>query len=76
MNDALLCCSGARSIQRDLEAQLAIVTDNDELRRKFHRERHRLFQHGTLVNANILKEPSRLAPFWGPLFMRVFRNFF
>lgn len=67
---------GARSIQRDLEAQLAILTDNDELRSKFHQERRRLFQHGNLVTSATFRQPSRLAPIWAPLFMRVFRNFF
>lgn len=67
---------GARSIQRDLEAQLAILTNNEELREKFHRERIRLFQNGTLVTSETFKQLSRVAPFWGPLFMRIFRNFF
>jgi CDP-diacylglycerol---glycerol-3-phosphate 3-phosphatidyltransferase len=67
---------GARSIQRDLECQLAIVTDNKELRSKFHCERQRLFQHGTFVTSATFKQLSRMAPFWGPLFMRIFRNFF
>ena len=68
--------SGARSIQRDLEAQLAIVTDNKELRRKFHRERLELFRFGHRINSESFKQISRLTPFWAPLFMRVFRNFF
>jgi len=67
---------GARSIQRDLEAQLAILTDNEDLRLKFHHERRRLFQFGSLITSETFKQSSRLAPFWGPLFMRVFRNFF
>ena len=67
---------GARSIQRDLEAQLAILTDNAELRLKFHHERRRLFQYGSLVTSETFKQTSRLGPYWGPLFMRVFRNFF
>jgi CDP-diacylglycerol--glycerol-3-phosphate 3-phosphatidyltransferase len=67
---------GARSIQRDLEAQLAIVTNNEELRRKFHDERLRLFQYGTAVTSKTFKQLSRVGPFWGPLFMRIFRNFF
>lgn len=71
-----LICLGARSIQRDIEAQLAIVTNNPELRTKFHRERTRLFQHGTLVTSQTFKQTSRLAPFWAPLFMKIFRNFF
>ncbi|CAF3777736.1 unnamed protein product [Rotaria sp. Silwood1] len=67
---------GARSIQRDLEAQLVILTNNEELRAKFHRERIQLFQYGTLVTSNTFKQISRIPPFWGPLFMRIFRNFF
>ncbi|CAF4771444.1 unnamed protein product, partial [Rotaria sp. Silwood2] len=57
---------GARSIQRDLEAQLAILTDNEELRAKFHRERIRLFQYGTLATSDTFKQLTRIAPFWGP----------
>lgn len=67
---------GARSIQRDLEAQLAILTNNKELRLKFHRERLKLFQHGSLITSETFKQTARIAPFWGPLFMRLFRNFF
>ncbi|CAF1306052.1 unnamed protein product [Adineta steineri] len=67
---------GARSIQRDLEAQLAILTDNQELRKKFHHECKRLFQNGTHVTSETFKQSSRIAPVWGPLFMRIFRNFF
>ncbi len=67
---------GARSIDRDLEAQLAIVTSNEELGAKFHRERVRLFQYGTSVTSETFKHLSRAPPFWGRLFMRIFRNFF
>lgn len=67
---------GARSIQRDLEAQLAIITNNEELRSKFHHERMKLFQYGTLVTSETFKHSSRMPPFWGRLFMRIFRNFF
>ncbi|CAF1111286.1 unnamed protein product, partial [Didymodactylos carnosus] len=67
---------GARSIQRDLEAQLCIITDNRELRLKFHQERVRLFQYGHAVSSQTFKHPSRIAPFWAPYFMKVFRNFF
>ncbi|CAM4836987.1 unnamed protein product [Rotaria magnacalcarata] len=67
---------GVRLIQCDLEVQLAILTDNEELRTKFREERIRLFQYGTLVTSNAFKQLSRLVPFWGPLLMRIFRNFF
>ncbi|CAF3291662.1 unnamed protein product [Rotaria socialis] len=67
---------GARSIRRDLEAQLAIVTNNEELSAKFHRERIQLFQYGAIVTSDTFKQLSRGVPFWGPLFMRFFRNFF
>ncbi|CAF1487969.1 unnamed protein product, partial [Adineta ricciae] len=67
---------GARSIRRDLEAQLAILTNNETLRTKFHRERSRLFQYGTNVTGETFKQTSRIAPLWGPLFMKIFRNFF
>ncbi|UJR15015.1 hypothetical protein I4U23_001992 [Adineta vaga] len=67
---------GARSIQRDLEAQLAILTNNESLRMKLHRERQRLFQYGTSVTGETFKQSSRIAPLWGPLFMKIFRNFF
>ena len=67
---------GARSIQRDLEAQLAIITNNDELRQKFHRERLQLYQYGNIVTSETFKHFSRAPPIWAPLFMKVFRNFF
>ncbi|CAF1547044.1 unnamed protein product [Rotaria sp. Silwood1] len=67
---------GVRSIKRDLEAQLAIVTNNEELYAKFHHERIRLFQYGTLVISDPFKQLSRAPPFWSPLFMKISRNFF
>ncbi|CAF1664138.1 unnamed protein product [Rotaria magnacalcarata] len=73
-NDGQSKC--VRLIQCDLEVQLAILTDNEELRTKFREERIRLFQYGTLVTSNAFKQLSRLVPFWGPLLMRIFRNFF
>jgi CDP-diacylglycerol--glycerol-3-phosphate 3-phosphatidyltransferase len=74
--DFVFVVIGARSIQRDLEAQLAILTNNEELRSKFHQERMRLFQYGTKVSSETFKQSSRFPPLWGPLFMKLFRNFF
>ena len=42
-----------RSVEKDLETQIVVVTSNDELRDRLQRERDDLFKHGTLVNAQV-----------------------
>ena len=42
-----------RSVEKDLETQIVVVTSNGELRDRLQRERDDLFKHGTLVNAQV-----------------------
>ena len=42
-----------RSVEKDLETQIVVVTSNEELRDRLQRERDDLFKHGTLVNAQV-----------------------
>ena len=42
-----------RSVEKDLETQIVVVTSNEELRDRLQRERDDLFKHGALVNAQV-----------------------
>ena len=42
-----------RSVEKDLETQIVVVTSNEGLRDRLQRERDDLFKHGTLVNAQV-----------------------
>lgn len=61
---------GERSVRRDLETQLAIVTENAELRRKMHEECQRLFENALPV------EKNRPIPAWVQAMVTLFRDYF
>lgn len=61
---------GERSVRRDLETQLAIVTENPELRRKMHEECQRLFEYALPV------EKDRPIPAWVQAMVTMFRGYF
>ncbi|RZC37941.1 CDP-diacylglycerol--glycerol-3-phosphate 3-phosphatidyltransferase, mitochondrial [Asbolus verrucosus] len=61
---------GERSVKRDLETQLAIVTENAELRKNFHQECQRLYKFG------IPADTQREVPKWVHAFVFLFRNYF
>nr|CAG4640155.1 EOG090X08SX [Daphnia pulex] len=67
---------GYRSVYRDLEAQLAVVTINPTLRDQLHRERKNLFQQADLVNGTTFNHPDRKIPLWVRFVIKVFRRFF
>lgn len=60
---------GERSVKRDLETQLAIVTENEDLRKKLHDECHHLYKL-----ALPLKE--RDIPLWVYAMVFFFRDYF
>ena len=55
---------GYRSVEKDLEAQVTIVTKNEELQKTLHNEQIRLFQSSEAVNEETLTEKKRPIPFW------------
>ncbi|CAH1795231.1 unnamed protein product, partial [Owenia fusiformis] len=67
---------GYRSVYRDLESQLAIVTENQELRQQLHLEQQKLYSLSTPVNAETFRQPDRYVPMWIRLVIRVIKTFF
>uniref|UniRef100_A0A914VQ02 CDP-diacylglycerol--glycerol-3-phosphate 3-phosphatidyltransferase n=1 Tax=Plectus sambesii TaxID=2011161 RepID=A0A914VQ02_9BILA len=67
---------GYRSVHRDLEAQLVIVTENEGLKQRLREERTRLFEYSSLVDANTFRRPDHRVSFWVRVMSRFIRNFF
>ncbi|XP_044759733.1 CDP-diacylglycerol--glycerol-3-phosphate 3-phosphatidyltransferase, mitochondrial [Coccinella septempunctata] len=61
---------GERSVKRDLETQLAILTENEELQRKMHEECQSLYKFGLPM------EENRAVPKWVHGFVYIFRTYF
>jgi CDP-diacylglycerol--glycerol-3-phosphate 3-phosphatidyltransferase len=56
---------GQRSLIRDLECQVAMVTQNTSLRKSLHEECSGLFEHGKDVSLRqIENNPQRKLPLW------------
>ncbi|KAF9581868.1 CDP-diacylglycerol--glycerol-3-phosphate 3-phosphatidyltransferase [Lunasporangiospora selenospora] len=55
---------GYRSIVRDLEAQLFLVTSNTQLRQNLHEELHNLRVHVQPVTEETFNAPERQVPAW------------
>lgn len=61
---------GERSVKKDLETQLAIVTENPVLKKQLHEECQRLYRFGRPA------ETDRDVPNWVHAFVFFFRNYF
>lgn len=61
---------GQRSVTKDLETQLVIITENEELRKEMNKECLRLYQMG------LPAETERKAPLWVNAFVSLFRSYF
>lgn len=68
--------SGARSVHRDLETQLALVTINETLRQKLLEEQQQLYNRGTPFTSEVASQPDRKPPFWVKTVLSFFKNFF
>jgi hypothetical protein len=69
--------TGCRSVSRDLETQIAIVTKNPQLRQSLLEERERLYASSTPFNSETLSKPDRKhTPLWVHVIMRLFRGLF
>jgi len=67
---------GYRSVERDLETQMVVVTSNEGLRDRLKEERDALFKFGTPVTAQTWEEAGRAVPWWVARVVGIARNFF
>lgn len=64
---------GERSVNRDLEAQICVVTNNGGLQRKLQSEFENILQHSSTAEAELAARP---VPRWVRAVVGLFRNFF
>ncbi|XP_028990094.1 CDP-diacylglycerol--glycerol-3-phosphate 3-phosphatidyltransferase, mitochondrial [Betta splendens] len=67
---------GYRSVHRDLEAQIAIVTENEELQSQLQEEQEMLYQRSTEVSGSTFQQPDRHVKLWVKLVTPLIKNFF
>lgn len=64
---------GERSVNRDLESQVCLVTANKSLQIRLQEEADRLYSLGSTAESEITTRP---VPRWVQLVVKIFRNFF
>lgn len=64
---------GERSVNRDLEAQICLVTTNGNLQRKLQTEFENILQLSSKAEAELIARP---VPRWVRAVVGLFRNFF
>ncbi|KAL6741797.1 hypothetical protein Aduo_015015 [Ancylostoma duodenale] len=67
---------GYRSVHRDLEAQILLVTSNERLRSQLKDERRRLFDFASLLDGAALRRADHHIPVVVRVVSRIIRNFF
>ena len=67
---------GNRSVYRDLEAQLTIVTTNEELSKQLVHERENFLEYSNRVDTYTYAEKERKVPAWVFLIRTFMRTFF
>ncbi|XP_070708091.1 CDP-diacylglycerol--glycerol-3-phosphate 3-phosphatidyltransferase, mitochondrial isoform X2 [Pempheris klunzingeri] len=67
---------GYRSVHRDLEAQIAIVTENKELQSQLQEEQETLYLRSTEVSSSTFEQPDRHVKLWVKLVTPLIKNFF
>jgi CDP-diacylglycerol--glycerol-3-phosphate 3-phosphatidyltransferase len=67
---------GHRSVYRDLEAQIVIVTKNRPLQQQLHQEQVQLYARSSPVCRRTFTHPERLVPRWVTFVTPLIRNFF
>ncbi|XP_061182445.1 CDP-diacylglycerol--glycerol-3-phosphate 3-phosphatidyltransferase, mitochondrial-like [Saccostrea echinata] len=55
---------GHRSVYRDLECQIALVTQNKQLQSELHREQEYFFAHGIQTDEDTYQKADRFVPYW------------
>ncbi|KAG4068288.1 hypothetical protein HA402_007808 [Bradysia odoriphaga] len=64
---------GERSVNRDLETQICLVTTNESLQRMLQVETDHLFQNGSMAEEALMSRP---VPRWVRTVVSLFRNYF
>lgn len=64
---------GERSVNRDLESQICLVTTNERLRQQMQNECDNLYKHGQMAERDLEQRP---VPKWVRLVVALFRNYF
>ncbi|XP_067005767.2 CDP-diacylglycerol--glycerol-3-phosphate 3-phosphatidyltransferase, mitochondrial isoform X2 [Anabrus simplex] len=67
---------GCRSVHRDLETQVAVVTNNKKLQHAWLQEQQRLFGLGSPFTEVTCAAPERTVPLWVHLIVWLCRNYF
>ncbi|KOC69434.1 CDP-diacylglycerol--glycerol-3-phosphate 3-phosphatidyltransferase, mitochondrial [Habropoda laboriosa] len=67
---------GYRSVKKDLETQIAIVTKNKNLQNELQKEHERLFSCAKRVTKNTFFEQDRIPPTWVCAAVALFRYYF
>lgn len=67
---------GYRSVRRDLETQIAVVTKNEQLQDKLQKEHERLFSRAKRVTNQTFLERDRIPPAWVSAAVILFRYYF
>lgn len=55
---------GHRSVHRDIECQIALVTQNKQLQTQLHQEQVNFFANGVETNEETFQETDRYVPMW------------
>ncbi|CAI2322340.1 unnamed protein product [Caenorhabditis sp. 36 PRJEB53466] len=66
---------GYRSVHRDLEAQVVVVTSEEELLTRLSQEKNKLFEHSSLLDIAALQKPEHYVPTLVRVVSKVFRSF-
>ena len=67
---------GYRSTEKDLEAQLTIVSKNNSVQKALHQEHKRLLDMSEKVRDETFLKPERVVPRWVKLIVGTCRRFF
>lgn len=67
---------GYRSVKRDLETQIAVVTKNQQLQEAMQKEHERLFSCAKTVTRKTFLQPDRIPPSWVCAAVVLFRYYF
>lgn len=67
---------GYRSVHRDLEAQVAIVSENVELQRQLQQEQEQLYCRSSEISSSTFQQPNRYVKLWVKLVTPLIKNFF
>ncbi|XP_063817381.1 CDP-diacylglycerol--glycerol-3-phosphate 3-phosphatidyltransferase, mitochondrial isoform X2 [Pseudophryne corroboree] len=67
---------GYRSVHRDLEAQIALVTESPDLQQQLHEEQLHLYNRSTEVTPATFQHQSRYVKLWVKLVTPLIKNFF